>query len=97
MNQIIDRSKIEDICKENDIAFLGVFGSYARGEETQKSDVDLLVRFSKRKSLFDLAGVEEVLSKRLGRKVDLVTEGGLSPYLKDRILEETRTIYESKG
>lgn len=97
MNQVINRSKIEDICKENDIAFLGVFGSYARGEGTRKSDIDLLARFLKRKSLFDLVGIENELSKRLGKKVDLVTEGGLSPYLKDRILHETKTIYEFKG
>jgi predicted nucleotidyltransferase len=72
---------------------IGVFGSMARGEARQKSDVDLIVRFSKRKSLLALVRLERELSEALGRKVDLLTEGALSPYLRERILKEMRVAY----
>lgn len=90
---VIDRAKIADICEENDIVFLGVFGSYARGDFDQESDIDLLVRFSRAKSLLDLVRIERELAQRLGRPVDLVTEASLSPYLKDRIIASLKRVY----
>jgi predicted nucleotidyltransferase len=65
----------------------------ARGESRQKSDIDLIVRFSKRKSLLSVVRLERELSEAMGRKVDLLTEGALSPYLRDRILNEMRVVY----
>jgi predicted nucleotidyltransferase len=67
----------------------------ARGEATDQSDIDLLVYFSKRKSLLAFVGLERQLSTALGRKVDLVTEAAISPYLRERILRELQVIYES--
>ncbi len=93
----IDVTQLEDICQRNDIVFLGLFGSFARGDFTPESDVDLLVRFSTPKSLLDLARIEREMSERLGRPVDLVTEAALSPYLKERILATVQTIYEKAG
>jgi hypothetical protein len=72
---------------------IGVFGSTVRGEAGKDSDIDLLVRFSKRKSLLAVVRLERELSEALGRKVDLLTEGALSPYLRERILKEMRVIY----
>lgn len=72
---------------------IGVFGSYAREEQTSKSDIDLLVKFSKRKSLLEMVRIERELSEQLGRKVDLLTEKSISPYLIDRIRKETRRLY----
>ena len=86
-----------DVCKRNDITFLGVFGSYARGEEKEKSDLDILVKFSTRKSLLDLVRIERQLSEVLNVKVDLVTEGSISPYIIDGIRKELRVIYDEKG
>lgn len=94
---VLDSATLADICEANDIEFLGVFGSHARGTATPESDVDLLVRFSKPKSLLDIVRVERLLGERLGRTVDLVTEGALSPYLRERVKAETRKIYERKG
>ena len=68
-------------------------GLMARGEAKQKSDIDLIVRFSKRKSLLAVVRLERELSEALGRKVDLLTEGSLSPYLRERILKEMRVVY----
>ena len=67
----------------------------ARGEATAQSDVDLLVYFSKRKSLLALVVLERQLSTALGRKVDLLTEAAISPYLREGIKREVQIIYEA--
>src|ERR1700756_4092176 len=90
----IYKDKLIEICKRNDIVSLSVFGSFARGESTAQSDVDLLVRFSKRKSLLDLFRIEREFSETLGRKVDLLTEASVSPYLRERIKAEAAVLYE---
>ncbi len=88
-----DTKELQDICRRNDVAMLGVFGSTARGEATEQSDVDLMVRFSKRKSLLDMIRLEREVSTALGRRVDLLTESSISPYLRDRVRRELRVIY----
>ena len=83
--------KIVPVLKKEGIKKEGIFGSYARGEEKKNSDVDILVEFNG--SLLDLVGLEIELKKILKKKVDLVTYGGLSPYLKHYILaDEVRII-----
>ncbi len=67
---------------------LGVFGSVARGENTESSDIDLLVEFSEPVGFFKFIELEEYLSKLLGKKVDLVTKKALLPAIKDDILKE---------
>ena len=76
---------------------LKLFGSAARGEDTPESDIDLLVEFEGQKSLFDLIGLELELTEFLGRKVDLLTEPSISPYLRDRVLASASVIYERTG
>ena len=71
-----------------------LFGSFARGEETGESDIDLIADFVRRKSLLELIRIEREFSERLGRKVELLTEPALSPYLRERILRESRVVYE---
>jgi predicted nucleotidyltransferase len=75
---------------------IGLFGSTARGEDTASSDIDLLVRLSKPKSLLSLVKLERTLSEAIGRKVDLLTESAISPYLKERILKEIKVLYEAR-
>jgi predicted nucleotidyltransferase len=65
-----------------------VFGSAARDEATDCSDVDLLVDLEPDRSLLDQVGLQQELEELLGRKVDVVVEGGISPYLEERILAE---------
>jgi hypothetical protein len=67
----------------------------ARGEAGEASDIDLLVEFSRRKSLLALVSLERMISAALGRKVDLLTEAAISPYLRDRIKNELQVIYEA--
>ena len=49
-----DTTKVVEICRKNDASMIGVFGSMAKGEATEQSDIDLLLKFSKRKSLLSL-------------------------------------------
>lgn len=67
---------------------IGVFGSYVRGEQKKKSDLDILVSFSGSVNLVEFIQLENDLSKLLGVKVDLVTKRALKPYIGRRILEE---------
>ena len=69
-----------------------IFGSIIRGTATEGSDIDLLVAFEPDRSLLDLIGFKQDLQDLLGRPVDVVSEGGLSPYLKDRILQEAQPL-----
>jgi len=71
---------------------LGIFGSYIRGEQKKKSDVDILVEFEKPLGLLEFVGLELQLSKILGKKVDLVMKTALKPKIGKHILEEVRYI-----
>lgn len=93
----IDLSILKEACRQNDVAFLGVFGSFARGDFKTTSDIDLLVRFSKRKSLLELVRIEREFSSQLGKPVDLVTEDSVSPYIIKNIKRQLKTVYERKG
>ncbi|WP_089721778.1 type VII toxin-antitoxin system MntA family adenylyltransferase antitoxin [Candidatus Entotheonella palauensis] len=84
------------ICRRYDANFLGVFGSFARGEAKPDSDLDLVVRFASRKSLLALVRLERELSEALGRKVDVLTEASISPYLRDHIRAETKVLYDEQ-
>ena len=91
-----DTKKLIDICRENDVSMLGVFGSAARDEATKKSDIDLLVRFSERKGLLAMVRLERIFSEALGGKVDLLTEAAISPYIRENILNDLQVIYGSR-
>ena len=67
---------------------LGIFGSYIRQEQTETSDIDLLVEFSEIPSLLKFVNLENYLSDNLGVKVDLVHKNGLKPRIEKRILAE---------
>jgi len=67
---------------------IGIFGSYVRGEQKRKSDLDILVEFSETPSLFEFVELEDFLSQKLGVKVDLVMRDALKPRIRDSILSE---------
>lgn len=83
------KPKIIEILKRHNVRRAGIFGSYARGEQTKKSDIDILIEVGDRRfSLLDLVGLEQELEKALRKEVDLLTYKGISPYLKKSILDE---------
>ena len=69
-----------------------VFGSVARGEDADRSDVDFLVRMEKGRSLLDMVALQESLEDALSRPVDVVSESGVFHYLRQRILSEARPL-----
>jgi len=87
---------LEEIAKANDISYLAVFGSHARGEENLDSDIDLLIEFNKRKSLFDLVGIEQEMQDETGQKIDLQTINSISKYIKPYIKKDLTTIYDQR-
>jgi len=90
-----DVNKLVELCQQNDVRQIGVFGSVARGEADEQSDIDLVVSFSKRISLLRMVALERQLSDALGRKVDLLTEDAISPYLRERIKRDLQVLYEA--
>ncbi len=64
---------IKKVTKKINPNFIGIFGSYARGDEHEKSDIDILIDFESKVDLLELIGIEQELSELLGIKVDLVT------------------------
>jgi predicted nucleotidyltransferase len=69
-----------------------VFGSVARGRAGAASDVDLLVELEPGRSLLDLVAIKQDLEALLGRRVDVLTEGALSPYLRDEVLRDAMPL-----
>lgn len=91
--------KIIPILKKQGVQKAALFGSQARGEATKKSDVDLLVEFSKNKEpgLFGFVGFKLELEEKLRRKVDLLTYNSIHPLLKNIILKDQKIIYEKRS
>jgi predicted nucleotidyltransferase len=83
-----NRSAILRIAAKYGARRVRVFGSTARGTAGEGSDVDILVDLEEGRSLLDQVGLQQELEELLGRKVDVVVEGGISPYLEQRILAE---------
>jgi predicted nucleotidyltransferase len=81
-------AEILRIAHEHGATSVRVFGSRARGDFRPNSDLDLLVRLEPKRSLFDLIAIQQDLEDLLGCKVDVVTENGLSPYIRERVLAE---------
>lgn len=69
-----------------------VFGSIARGDDQLDSDVDFLVDLESGRTLLDVIALEQDLESLLGRKVEVMTDGGLSPYLQQRIVAEATSL-----
>jgi len=82
------REEILNIAAKHGAYNVRIFGSVARGEADKESDVDILVELGPDRSLLDLGGFLTDLEDLLGCRVDVVTEKGLRPRLRDRVLQE---------
>ena len=81
-----------ELKKRYPIREMGVFGSWVRGEQTEDSDLDVLVDFHDRVTLIDVAGLQIELSDALGVEVDLVMKSALKPRIGQRILSEVHPL-----
>jgi len=79
------KGKVSD---EYSVKTIGVFGSVARNEETEQSDIDLLVEFSRPVGFVTFMRLENFLSEQLGARVDLVTPDSLKPVIRQDVLSE---------
>jgi predicted nucleotidyltransferase len=82
------REEILDLAARHGARDVRVFGSLARGEGGEDSDLDLLVILAKGRSLLDLIALKREVEDLIQRPVDVVTEKALSPYLRERVLSE---------
>jgi predicted nucleotidyltransferase len=82
------RDEILSMAARHGVSNVRVFGSVLHGDDHPDSDIDLLVEVEPGRSLLDIIGLEQELEQLLGRRVEVLTVGGLSPYLEQRILAE---------
>ncbi len=87
-----EKEAILTIAKRHHAANVRLFGSVARGDEHEKSDVDFLVDFLPGSTLFDQAGLIVELTQKLGRKVDVVSARALNKHLRQRVLDEAISL-----
>jgi predicted nucleotidyltransferase len=92
MRQDINNKIIKYLARYNPNR-IGIFGSYARNEDTAQSDIDLLVDFAEEVTLFDLGGIKYDLSEILNRPVDIVTEHGVNKRIRDSINKDLKIIF----
>lgn len=98
-SQVIQQT-IADYFKTQPVLKAWLFGSFARGEETPQSDIDILIvpdRSGKPFTLFTLGGMYMDLKELLGREIDLVEEGSLRPYAAESANRDKKLIYERKS
>ena len=83
-----DSSEILRVSRAHGATDIRVFGSRARGDARPESDLDLLVTLEEGRSLLDLVAIKQELEDSLGWRVDVLTPGAMSPYLRSRIMAE---------
>lgn len=83
---------IRQIAEGHGATHVRVFGSFARGDNTRNSDLDLLIDLQPGRSLLDIVAIKQDLQDLLGRPVDVVTERSLSPYFRNTVCEEAVAI-----
>lgn len=92
-----DENRLREICKKNGISYLALFGSYARGDFNEDSDVDLLINYSQTspvKGLLSHLGVAQEFERVFNKPVDLVERSILEPKLEAYITKDLKTLYE---
>ncbi|MHB1252780.1 MAG: nucleotidyltransferase family protein [Candidatus Humimicrobiaceae bacterium] len=91
IRNIINSSRY-DLVNKYKVKEIGIFGSFVRGQQSKKSDIDILVEFSEPIGFFEFLDLEEYLEKILKNKVDLVSKKALKPNIGKHIIEEVILI-----
>lgn len=89
LNEVVEiiRMHKEELKSKYKIKSIKIFGSYARGEQKETSDIDIIVEFEEYPTLVEFIRIQEELESLLGIKVDLLTEGSISPFIRPFIKE----------
>ena len=95
MNIADIKQKAELVLRTHGVARASVFGSVARGDANEASDVDLLVTFLQPKGMIAYSRLVNDLSATLGREVDVVTDKSLNPHLRPYVMKDVQVIYEN--
>ena len=92
-NLIRDKGEeILRVSRQHGARAVRIFGSVARGQANVASDLDFLVEMEPGSSLLDIVAIKQDLEDLLGRKVDIVTEAALSPYIRENVLKEAKAL-----
>jgi len=77
---------------------VSIFGSYAYGRPSKRSDVDVLIEFTPRAKIgyFELFDIQDNMKKSVGKKIDLVTKDGIDKYIKNEVLANAQTVYQKR-
>ena len=81
------KNKIVPILKQANIKKAALFGSYVRGDNTEKSDIDILIAFPENTTLLDVVQLKRSLEENLSKKVDVVSYNAISPLIKESVLK----------
>ena len=91
------RKKTTPIFRAYDVQFAGLFGSYARGEQSRTSDVDIVVALPRPTGFIRFIGLENDLSRALHKKVDLVSSQALHPRIRPKVLQDIKLLYGKRS
>jgi len=94
MSKLLERHRLDilRIARSHGARRIRVFGSFARGEERPDSDLDVLIDLEPGRDLLDIVAMKQDLEALLGRKVDVVTEPAVSPYIRATVLKEAAAL-----
>ncbi len=93
-DSILYEEKFKELLKKYHVKRIAVFGSYAYGRPTPKSDIDFLVEFEKGTSLLEMVGLKLDLQELLHKNVDIATPKSLSKYIRGRVLKQAVYLHE---
>jgi len=87
------KNYIVHFLKEKGVLKASLFGSFARGDNTESSDIDLILQLKSDKNLFDLAEIKVDLEEKFNRKVDVLTFNSVNPLIKEVILKDQEVLF----
>lgn len=90
------KKQIVPLLRKYRIKKASLFGSYVRGEERKRSDIDILVEPPEHMSLLDLAGLQIDLEKKIKKKFDVLTYNSIHPLLKNYVMKDQKIFYEKR-
>ncbi|EKE00123.1 MAG: hypothetical protein ACD_22C00089G0005 [uncultured bacterium] len=96
MKELLDSLALKNICEQQGISYLGLFGSYARGDNRADSDIDLLVEYSRPVGYLTHAKVQNILEDYFNKPVDLIFRNSLKPRIRPYVMKDLKTVYEKR-